>query len=279
MRIITDSTADLSAEDYEKHGIAVVPITLRLGDRTWRDFFDIDPDDYYVLLKESKDFPTTSQPSPQEFIDAYAPLVEKGEPILSIHVSSKLSGTYQSACLAKSHFRDARIDVVDSCQVSGGLGIIVLLCAEKAGSGASFEEVAQFARDLAGSVQTYMSVDSLEYLHRGGRISNAQAFLGSLMKIKPLLQMVEGEIRPIEKIRTTAKLLDRFVEVVEEAARDKGSLQLSVAESDNGEAIAGFVERLLQISGVSLVHRSKIGGACASYGGPGSVLVTFVEER
>ena len=135
MKIITDSTADLSAEDYEKHGIGVVPLTLRLGDRTWRDFFDIDPDAYYALLRESKDFPTTSQPSPEDFVDAFAPFVEKGEPILSIHISSKLSGTYQSAILARSHFPGARIEVVDSLQASLGLGMIVLLCAEKASRG------------------------------------------------------------------------------------------------------------------------------------------------
>jgi len=277
MRVITDSTADLPAESYEKYAIGLVPLTLRLGERTWRDFLDIDPDAYYVLLKESKDFPMTSQPSPQEIIDVYTPFVEKGEPILSIHVSSKLSGTYQSAVLAKNHFPEASIEVVDSRQVSGGLGIIVLLCAEKVSLGTPFEEVVDFARDLAGRVQTYMSVDSLDYLHRGGRITKAQAFLGSLMKIKPLLRMIEGEIRPIEKIRTTGKLLIRFVELVEEAARVEGRLRLFVAESDN--VTAGFVERLLQIPGVSLVARSKIGGVCASHGGPGSLLVTFVGER
>ena len=277
MRVITDSTADLPAESYEKYAIGLVPLTLRLGERTWRDFFDIDPDAYYVLLKESKDFPMTSQPSPQEIIDVYTPFVEKGEPILSIHVSSKLSGTYQSAVLAKNHFPEASIEVVDSRQVSGGLGIIVLLCAEKVSLGTPFEEVVDFARDLAGRVQTFMSVDSLDYLHRGGRISRAEAFVGSLMKIKPLLRMIEGEIRPIEKIRTTGKLLIRFVELVEEAARVEGRLRLFVAESDN--VTAGFVERLLQIPGVSLVARSKIGGVCASHGGPGSLLVTFVGER
>ncbi len=277
MRVITDSTADLPAESYEKYAIGLVPLTLRLGERTWRDFLDIDPDAYYVLLRESKDFPMTSQPSPQEIIDVYTPFVEKGEAILSIHVSSKLSGTYQSAVLAKNHFPEASIEVVDSRQVSGGLGIIVLLCAEKASSGTPFEEVVDFARDLAGRVQTFMSVDSLDYLHRGGRITKAQAFLGSLMKIKPLLRMIEGEIRPIEKIRTTGKLLIRFVELVEEAARVEGRLRLFVAESDN--VTAGFVERLLQIPGVSLVARSKIGGVCASHGGPGSLLVTFVGER
>ena len=135
MKIVTDSTADLPAETYERHAIGVVPLTLRLGNRTWRDFYDIGPDAYYALLRGSKDFPTTSQPSPRAFIDAFSPFVEKGEPILSIQISSKLSGTYQAATLAKSHFPDARIEVVDSLQASLGLGIIILLCVEKAAMG------------------------------------------------------------------------------------------------------------------------------------------------
>ncbi len=279
MKIITDSTADLSTEAYEKHGIGVVPLTLRLGGRTWRDFFDIDPDAYYALLRESKDFPTTSQPSPKAFIDVFAPFVEKGEPILSIHLSSKLSGTYQSANLAKSHFPEARIEVVDSLQASLGLGIIILLCAEKASEGTPFEEVADFALDLTGRVHTYFSVDCLDYLHRGGRIGKAQAFLGTLMKIKPLLKVTEGEIQPIEKIRTSVKLLNRFVELVEEAANFDVRLRLSVAESDNSDVMTGLLMRLLRVPGVSLVHRCKLGGVCTSHAGPGALGITFVEER
>jgi len=279
VKIITDSTADLSAESYEKHDIGVVPLTLRLGDRTWRDLFDIDPDAYYALLRESKDFPATSQPSPEDFIDAFAPFVEKGEPILSIQISSKLSGTYQSANLARSHFPEARIEVVDSLQASLGLGIIILLCAEKASKGAPFEEVADFARDLADRVQTYFAVDSLEYLHRGGRIGKAQTFLGTLMKIKPLLKMTEGEIQPIEKIRTSVKLLNRFAELVEKAANDETRLRLSVVESDNSDVMTGLLERLLRVPGVSLVHRCKLGGVITSHAGPGTLGITFVGER
>jgi DegV family protein with EDD domain len=279
MKIITDSTADLSAESYEKHDIGVVPLALRLGDRTWRDFFDIDPDAYYALLRESKAFPATSQPSPEAFIEAFAPFVEKGEPILSIQISSKLSGTYQSATLAKSRFPGARIEVVDSLQASLGLGIITLLCAEKAHEGAPFEEVTDFALDLTRRVQTYFSVDSLEYLHRGGRIGKAQAFLGALMRIKPLLKVTEGEIQPIEKIRTSVKLLDRFVELVEKAAKEEARLRLSVAESDNSDVMTGLLMRLLRIHGVSLVHRCKLGGVITSHAGPGALAITFVGER
>ena len=277
MKIITDSTADLSKDLYQKHDIGMVPLTIHLGERTWLDFHDIAPDEYYTLLKKSKAFPTTSQPSPQDFINAFTPFAEKGEPVLSIHISSKLSGTYQSAALARSHFPEARIEVVDSLQASLGLGMIILLCAEKASLGASFENLVDFARELTRKVETYFSVDSLEHLHRGGRIGKAQAFLGTLLKIKPLLKLVEGEIHPVEKIRTSERMLNRFVELVENGAREGSRLRLSVVESDNSEVMTGLLERLMKIPGVSLVHRCKLGGVITSHSGPGTLGITFVK--
>jgi DegV family protein with EDD domain len=277
MKIFTDSTADLSKDLYQKYSIDMVPLTIRLGERTWLDFYDIQPDEYYAMLRKSKAFPTTSQPSPQDFIEAFTPFTAKGEPVLSIHISSKLSGTYQSAVLAKSHFPQARIEVVDSLQASLGLGMIVLLCAEKASSGTSFESVVEFARELTRKVETYFSVDSLEYLHRGGRIGKAQAFLGTVMKIKPLLKLMEGEVRPVEKIRTSERLLNRFVELVEHKAREGSSLRFSVAESDNGDVMTGLLERLMKIPGLSLVYRCKLGGVITSHGGPGTLGISFVK--
>jgi DegV family protein with EDD domain len=277
VKIITDSTADLSKDLYQKHNIGMVPLTIHLGERTWLDFHDITPDEYYALLRKSKAFPTTSQPSPQDFIDAFTPFAEKGEPVLSIHISSKLSGTYQSAALARGHFPEARVEVVDSLQASLGLGMIILLCAEKASLGASFESLVDFARELTRKVETYFSVDSLEHLRRGGRIGKATAFLGTLMKIKPLLKLVEGEVQPVEKIRTSERLMNRFVELVENRAREGSRLRLSVAESDNSEVMTGLLERLMKIPGLSLVHRCKLGGVITSHSGPGTLGITFVK--
>ena len=277
MKIITDSTADLSKDLYQEHDIDVVPLTIHLGEKKWLDFYDIEPDEYYSMLRKSKAFPTTSQPSPQDFMAAFTPFTTKGEPVLSIHISSKLSGTYQSAVLAKSQFSEARIEVVDSLQTSLGLGLIILLCAEKAKSGAPFESVVDFARELTHKVKTYFSVDSLDYLHRGGRIGKAQAFLGTVMKIKPLLKLMEGEVQPVEKIRTSEKLLNRFVELVENDAREGSGLRFSVAESDNGDVMTGLLERLMKIPGLSFVHRCKLGGVITSHGGPGTLGISFVK--
>ena len=278
MKIITDSTADLTKEFILKHNIEIVPLTIHLGDKSWKDYYDVEPDEYYELLRKSSAFPTTSQPTPQDFVNAYSPFVEKGEPILSVHLSSKLSGTFQSALLARSQFAGARIEVVDSLQASFALSMIVIICAEKANQGASLEEVADVARKIGPQIETYFSVDSLEYLHRGGRIGKAQAFLGTLMKIKPLLKVVNGEVQPIEKIRTRDRLLNRFVELVEKAARKHSQLILTVAESDNSEVMTELLGRLERIPGVSLVFRGKIGGVITSHAGPGALGIAFVKD-
>jgi DegV family protein with EDD domain len=276
MKIITDSTADFTKELYEQLDIGMVPLTIQLGERRWRDFYDMKPDAYFALLRASTDFPITSQPSPQDFINAYMPFVEKGEPILSVHISSGLSGTYQSACLARTHFPDANIEVVDSHQASLGLALILRLCAEKVRSGLSFEAAVAYVRKLSREVETYFSVDSLEYLQRGGRIGRAQAFLGTLMKIKPLLKLVDGNIHPVEKIRTTERLLNRYVELTEKKAAEGLSLSLIVAESDNADVVTGLLDRLIKVPNLILVQRCTIGGVIASHTGPGVIGITFV---
>lgn len=278
MKIITDSTADLTEELYRKHDITAVPLTIHLGEQTWRDFYDIDVDDYYSLLARSPSVPSTSQPSPQDFVNAFAPYVDANEPILSIHLSTGLSGTFQSANLARQHFPAARIEVIDSRQASLGLGQIILLLVDRAGKGASFDEVVEKARDLVSRTETYFSVDSLQYLQRGGRIGKAQAFVGTLMKIKPLLRLVEGEIQPVEKIRTTERLLNRFVELLEKEAAEGYGVHYSVAESDNTDLVTGLLNRLQKIQNTSLVYRAKIGGVVSSHAGPGTLGITFVKD-
>lgn len=278
MKIVTDSTADLTQELYEKHAITVVPLSIHLEEKTWRDFYDIHLDEFYSLLARSACVPSTSQPSPQDFINAFAPHVENEEPILSIHLSSRLSGTYQSAKLAQTHFPKARIEVIDSRQASLGLGQMVLILSEKAAKGMPFDDIVMAARDLVDRQETYFSVDSLQYLQRGGRIGKAQAFLGTLMKIKPLMRLVQGEVQPVEKIRTTERLLNRFVELLEKEASQGHTVRYSLAESNNTDLVEGLLERLQKVNNVVFVYRAKIGGVIASHAGPGTLGITFVQD-
>jgi DegV family protein with EDD domain len=276
MKIITDSTADLDQTVYNKYGIGLVPLTIQLGDKTWRDFYDVLPDEYYTMLRTTKSFPTTSQPSPQDFADIYGPLVAKGEPIISIHLSSKLSGTFQSAMLAKSQFPDALIEVIDSKQASLGIALTILLCAEKAEKGASFEEVVSLAKVLPEKVETFFSVDSLDHLQKGGRIGKAQALLGTLMKVKPILGLINGEIQALEKIRTTERLLSRFVEIAADAAKNS-QIRFTTGESDNTSLMDDLIQRISAIHGAKLDFRCKLGGVITSHAGPGALAISYVK--
>jgi DegV family protein with EDD domain len=278
MKIITDSTADLTHEVYTENEIGLVPLTIHLGEKTWRDFYDVQPEEFYSLLRNSKAFPTTSQPSPQDFIAAFEPFVAKREPVLSIHLSSKLSGTYQSALLAKSHFPEAQIEVVDSLQASLGLALIILLCVYQRQTGASFEEVSRYARGLTQRVRTYFSVDSLDHLQKGGRIGKAQALLGTLMKVKPLLSLNDGEVLASEKIRTTERLLNRFADLVSDAARGGKTVYLTTGEAHNAETMKDLHARLTAIPGVKLIFGCKLGGVITSHAGPGALAISFVQE-
>lgn len=216
VRIVTDSTCDLPLELCEKLGITVVPLNVHFGEVVYRDQFDLDSDQFFRLLAKSAELPKTSQPSPAAFEDTYRRLCAEGASIVSIHLSSKLSGTLRSAELARDTLRNrCQIDVIDSTTASLGLGMIVVAAAELANAGADQREVASLVRRLAQNVHIWFFVDTLEYLQRGGRIGRARALLGTLLNIRPILKLEDGEIHPVEKVRTRSKAIDRLVEFVE----------------------------------------------------------------
>jgi DegV family protein with EDD domain len=216
VKIVTDSTCDLPRELCDERGIHVVPLNVHFGEVVYRDQIDLDADQFLKLLARSGEAPKTSGPSPGLFEETYLRLGSDGSPIVSIHLSGKLSGTIRSAELARDAVR-ARglVDVVDSHSASLGLGLIVLAAAELADAGAEAREIVSFIRRLSPNVHILFVVDTLEYLQRGGRIGRAQGLLGTLLNIRPVLKLEDGEVQPVEKVRTRSKALDRLFEFVE----------------------------------------------------------------
>ena len=216
VRIVTDSTADLPPGLASELGISVVPLQVAIGSKVYRDGVDLSPDEFYRMMAASSVLPKTSQPSVGAFEDEYERLCGLTDSILSIHISSALSGTYGSALLARDRFRNrCAIETIDSQLVSMGLGLVALACARLARDGADLKAVANHARRMIPNVHILFIVETLDYLQRGGRIGRAQALVGSLLNIRPVLKIEEGEVRPVEKVRTRAKALDRLVEFVE----------------------------------------------------------------
>jgi DegV family protein with EDD domain len=240
--ILTDSTAYIPADLLKAHNITTVPQVLIWGEETFHDGVDILPDDFYRRLSTAKVMPTTSQVSIVTMRDTYEKLLAEGYEVLGIFISSKFSGTMQSAIQAKEMLPKAadKIAIVDSLSTAMAMGFHVLAAARAAQAGAGLAECRKLAEEAQKHAGVYFVVDTLEFLHRGGRIGGAQALLGSALNLKPILTLAEGRIESVEKIRTKGKALDRLVEIVVENVAGRTPVRIATLHA-NAEAEARTV--------------------------------------
>lgn len=266
--IVTDSTADLPPELTRSRSITVVPLTLNFEGKSLLDGVDIRPDEFYRRLPAATIHPTTSQPSPGRFAEAYASLLTDHDSVVSIHISEKLSGTYASARQAADMTDPMRVRVVDSELVSMSLGLITLAAATLASSGADVETIEAKVIDMRPHVQTYFSVATLEFLRRGGRIGRASALLGSVLQVKPVLCIRDGQVTPLERVRTFERALNRVVELTREVDRGHGVCVI-VGHAD-AEADAERIARELDPIAETLTIQ-PLGPVVGAHAGPGVV--------
>jgi len=225
--IITDSTATLPAEYLHNLPILAAPQVLIWDNVNYRDVIDIGADDFYARLKTSKTLQTTSQATPKMFHELFQQQLEQGKDILAILISEKLSGTMASAILARDGFPGAKIEIVDSRSVAMARGFQVLAAAQAARDGATLADckaLAERAREHTGVI---FAVDTLEFLHRGGRIGGASRFLGTALNIKPILEVAGGRVEPVERVRTRTRSIQRLVELVEERIDGRQPVRLA----------------------------------------------------
>lgn len=209
VKIITDSTSDLTLEIVSELGITVVPLYVHFGTEVYRDSIDLTTDDFYRRLAQDKTLPTTATPSPGSFVEAYDRLAAETDEILIITISSKLSATYKVAVEARELRKSqCRLEVLDSQSAIVGLGLIVISAAKMAQAGASLDEVVDAARGSMQRVDFRMAFDTLEYLKRGGRIGTAQAFLGSMLKVNPIITIKDGSTEGVTRLRSRARAID-----------------------------------------------------------------------
>lgn len=275
--IVTDSTADLPRSAYEELGVRFVPLNVHFGEETFFDAVTMSSDEFFDKLISSSHHPRTSQPAPGDFLNLYRELADQAEAIVSIHLSSRLSGTYESAILAKSMLPGNRIEVIDGRSASMGTGLIVIEAAEAARQGLPVEEVVARARRVADAIKIYFAVDTLEYLRRNGRIGRAQAMLGNLLNIKPVLTLEDGLVAPLDKVRGRSKVLPRLVEAVESAIPPGRNLAMAVLHSralEGAEALAVEIESRYRVVR-KLV--GQVGPVIGVHTGPGLVGVACYE--
>lgn len=268
VRIVTDSTADLLPETAAELGVSVVPLSVVFGEETLREGIDISHDLFYERLIRSKDLPTTSAPSVGEFIEAYEEVLKETDEIVSIHVSSKLSATHNNAIQAARHLSDsgAKIDVIDSDFVSLGVGFLVHAASMAAARGASVEEVRQLTADMMPRIHIFVVLDTLEYVRKGGRIGRARAFLGSVLKVKPLLSIRDGEVVPEERIRTKKAVMERLYQI---AMSYPNVEKFGIAYSTNAHEAEELRQKLASGLPGAHIEVSRLGPVLGVHGGPG----------
>jgi DegV family protein with EDD domain len=277
--VVTDSTSDVPKDVAERLGIFVVPQILIMGDQTWLDGVDIDPPAFYELLRVSPHFPSTSQASVGYFEDLFSRLAEQYAGIAAILVSAGVSGTVNSASTAAANLPHLAVEIVDSRSASMQLGLIAIEAARAALAGASLEEVVATARRLVDRVRVYFVVDTLEYLHRGGRIGAAARLLGTALNLKPVLEMRDGIVQPVAKIRTRRKALERVFDLVEAGVAGAARVHMAVLHVAVPDEAARLAEQLAErFEPVELI-RSEAGPVVGAHVGPGTVGVAFYAEE
>ena len=268
IRIVTDSSSDLAPDLAERWNITILPCYVIFDDQIYRDGADISSDDFYLRLAASPRLPTTAQPSVADFQSVYNDLLDQGHEIVSIHISGKLSGTLNSAHQARAALGDeaaARIVVVDSQLASICLGLVVLAAARRAVDADSHQQLAEQVRLDIPLARCYFMVDTLEYLRRGGRIGKAQAFIGSVLNVKPILTIRDGEAHPVERPRNRERALRRLVELTRERSPHQ---QLAVIHSTEPEQAEHLVAYLSDLLPPDQVVAARFGPTLGTYLGP-----------
>lgn len=275
VKILTDSTADLPPEVIDTLGITVLPLIIHLGQKNLRDGTDVTAQDISERLSRAPTPPTTSPPARRQFEEAYAELTKQGGEVVAIHVSSKLSQTFRVAQRAAAPLLGrSKITVIDSQLITVGLGMLVTAAAQAAAEGATLDDVVKLVRGMIPRIYIGFFVETLDFLERGGRIGKAQALLGTMLNIKPLLILEEGEIVALEKVRTRAKAIEKLVEFIAEFTRIE---RMVILHSTTPEDVNLLIEQINLVLPNMNIKVDLYGPVTATHLGPNALGVVVYE--
>jgi len=278
IQIVTDSLSDLTKEHIAGLGITVIPLTVLFGHETFLDRVTITTEEFYRRLIEGPTLPTSTQPAPVDFANAYDKLAEGTNEILTITLSSKLSGTYQSAKAGIDLMKNkkCRVEVIDSATVAGGLGLVVLSAAGQAKKGMNLDKLAEFTRKALTRSHFVAYFDTLKYLAKGGRIGKAAGLLGSVLSFKPILTVKDGEMSPVTRLRSRAAGLEYMHNFI---AGFKNIESVSIEHSTDTEGADTLAKRFSETYPKIPVMRSAVSPVLGVYGGPNAIAVTVLEAE
>lgn len=278
MILFADSCADMPLEDSKRRGIEILPLTINIGDNNYKDQIDISSEEVLQAITDGER-PKTSQINPENFVESFKPFLEKGESILYIAFSSELSGTYQSAVIARDTLLDdypeADITIIDTHAASYGLGMIVESASDDMKNGLSDEEVIKNAEKNVKNIRHFFTVNDLDYLAKGGRLSKGSAFLGGLLNIKPLLHVEDGKLVPLEKHRGIKKVFKSMIEHIND---DNITGKVHIVQANALESAELLKKKILEETEVETVNISMIGPTISSHTGNGTVAMFYFNE-
>jgi len=275
--LVTDSTASIPKDLTDKYNLIVAPQVLLWGDETFEDGVNITPSEFYTRIKKASVMPSTTQVTVAKFLEIYQQLLDQDYQILSILISSKLSGTVNSAIQAKSMLPpDAPIEIVDSNSTAMAMGFHLLTVARAIKQGASLSECVELAKKASQHTGIFFAVDTLEFLHRGGRIGGATRFMGTVLNFKPILELRDGRVEPIERVRTRRKSLDRIVELAIEQIGGRTPVRLSSLHANAPEdAKLVLEEASAKLNPIESVY-SEVSPVVGVHAGPGVVGLVYM---
>ncbi|MGE5485844.1 MAG: DegV family protein [Ignavibacteriales bacterium] len=269
--VVTDSTSDISPQTAAGENIVVVPLSVLMGGRSYLDGVDITPSQFYPMLEASRELPKTSQVTPEHFISTYKPLLDSGNSVVSVHISGGLSSTVESARAAARSLDPSRIRVVDSRSISYGIGFLALEARRAVREGLGLDAIAERLDRVRKTIEVFFTLDTLEYLHKGGRIGKVAALLGGLLDIKPVIRVEDGIYVPAGKVRTRKQAMESLLQHVKEKAAGR-PVRVAVGHGRAAEAastLREMVKRSLHVCGDVSVF--EVGPVIGSHTGPGTL--------
>jgi DegV family protein with EDD domain len=273
--VVTDSTSSLTQAMGQEYGVHVVPMYVIFGTQTWHDGVDLDAELFYRLLRGNRQLPTTSQPTVADFVQMYTELSHQAEAIVSIHLSPKMSATLDSALVASKELPDVPIHVIDSRSVSMGLGLMAIAAARAAAAGQDATEVVRLVERLIPKMNVFFTVETLEYLHKGGRIGGATALLGSALSIKPVLHVRDGRVEPLEKPRTRKRAIGRLLDLMAERVGSSEAVHATVLQCDVPDEAQALAEQVAARFHCVELLTAEAGPIIGTHAGPGTLGLVF----
>jgi DegV family protein with EDD domain len=271
--IITDSTAYLPHSILDKYPIQVIPLSLIWDGETYADGIDITPEQFYTRLSTSNTLPSTSQPPAGAFKNMFEKLLGENKTVVAILISSGISGTFNSAIQAQSEIGSGDIEIIDSNTAGMATGLQVLAAAREAARGGNLQQVSALARKARQHTDVVFAVDTLEFLHKGGRIGGAKRFLGSMLNIKPILEMKDGRIDAADQVRTQKRALDRLIELIQERAAGELPLRMAVMHSNVPEQAQDLMDNLQSIFQPEELYLAELSPVIGTHVGPGTLSI------